>query len=79
MQNFDKSYGKHFARNLRELRKARRLTLRGMEARCGLSHHTLFRYEHGDIPSMLCALMLADFFGVTLDELIKPHGKPTAE
>jgi transcriptional regulator with XRE-family HTH domain len=74
---YNKDYGKHFGRNLHKLRKARKLTLRGMEARCGLSHQTLFRYEHGDLPSMLCALILADFFGVTLDELIKPK-VPTA-
>lgn len=75
---YTKDYGLHFGRNLHKLRKARRLSLREMEAECGLTCQTIFRYEHGAIPSMLCALMLADYFGVTLDELIRPNGQPTA-
>lgn len=72
MQKYDKSYGQHFGRNLRALRKSQNLTMRELGERVGLAYQTINRYERGFTPTMLTALMLADYFGVTLDELIKP-------
>lgn len=69
---YDKSYAQHCAKNLRRLRAERKLTLRELEALVGLRCQTLWRLEHGDMPEMLSALMLADFYGITLDELMKP-------
>ena len=68
---FDKSIAENSAANLRRLRKSRGLSLRGLEARVGLRHYTLWRLEHGDMPEMLSALILADFYGITIDELMK--------
>ena len=73
MQRYDKSYGKHFGSNLHRLRTERGLTLRELASDVGLTLYTVWRYEHGDLPTMLCSLILADYFGVALDELIKPN------
>lgn len=75
---YTNDYGKHFGDNFRRLRKAKGVSIREMADQCGLTHTSILRYEHGALPCMLCALILADYFGVTLDELIRPNGQPTA-
>ena len=67
---FDKSIGEISAANLRRLRKERGLSLRELEEKVGLRVFTLWRLEQGYMPQMLTAMMLADFYGITLDELM---------
>lgn len=73
MEKYNKDYAQHFGNNVRMLRKQRGLSLRQLGRAVGVAHGTIYRYESGgSMPDMLAALLLADFFGVTLDELIRP-------
>lgn len=59
-----------FPRRLRELREKRRVSRRILAELCGLSKNMVSRYERGErVPSIDEAAQLADYFGVTLDEL----------
>lgn len=70
---YNKTYAEHFAKNLRELREAKGLSIRKLSKEVGVAPQTIDRYEYqGSMPDILIALSLADFFGVTLDELIRP-------
>lgn len=59
-----------FPGNLRRLRERKRISRRVLSELCGLSKNAVARYERGDrVPSLADAAALADFFGVSLDEL----------
>lgn len=59
-----------FSKNLRRLRKRRRISCRVLSELCGLSKNMISRYERGErVPTMLEGEALADFFGITMDEL----------
>lgn len=59
-----------FSKNLRRLRERRRISRRVLSELCGLSKNMISRYERGErVPTMPEAAALADFFGITLDEL----------
>jgi transcriptional regulator with XRE-family HTH domain len=59
-----------FPYRLRELRENRRVSRRVLAELCGLSKNMVSRYERGErVPSIDEAAVLADYFGVTLDDL----------
>ena len=59
-----------FPERLKKLRERRRISRRVLSELCGLSKNMVARYERGErLPSIEEAALLADFFGVTLDDL----------
>ncbi len=59
-----------FPVRLRRLRERRRMSRKALGECCGLSKNVIARYELGQrMPKLSDALALAEFFGVSLDEL----------
>lgn len=59
-----------FPERLQKLRERRRISRRVLSELCGLSKNMIARYERGELePGIKKAAILADFFGVTMDEL----------
>jgi len=59
-----------FPERLRKLRERRRISRRVLSELCGLSKNMIARYERGEHkPNIEDAAVLAEFFGVTLDDL----------
>lgn len=62
--------GEGFPERLRQLRKSRHVSQRTLSELCGLSKNAVARYESGErTPTMPTLEALADFFGVTMDDL----------
>lgn len=62
--------GGEFPARLRRLREKKRISRKVLGELCGMSKNTVARYERGErVPNIEDAKKLADFFGVTLDEL----------
>lgn len=60
-----------FPERLLSLRKSRNLSQSSLAHELGVTERTIRRYEKGDFePSMSELIALADYFGVTLDELV---------
>ena len=60
-----------FADNLMELRKLNNLSQEEIAEKIGVSRQTLSKYETGEsLPDIERCKMLADIFGVTMDDLI---------
>ena len=60
-----------FADNLMELRKYHNLSQEELAEKIGVSRQTLSKYETGEsLPDIEKCKMLADVFGVTMDDLI---------
>ncbi|MBQ3796712.1 MAG: helix-turn-helix domain-containing protein [Butyrivibrio sp.] len=60
-----------FADNLMELRKLNNLSQEEIAEKIGVSRQTLSKYETGEsLPDIERSKMLADIFGVTMDDLI---------
>lgn len=60
-----------FSRRLQALRERRRISRRVLSELCGLSSDAVRRYERGEAePTLTSLLALADFFEITLDELV---------
>ena len=60
-----------FSQQLQMLRKQRGLSCKALGELCGLSKNTVAKYERGERrPSLDALLAIADFFGVTMDELL---------
>ncbi len=60
-----------FADNLMELRKLNNLSQEDIAEKIGISRQTLSKYETGEsLPDIERCKMLADLFGVTMDDLI---------
>lgn len=57
-----------------QLRFERGLTVRDVQRGAGLSYPTLARLERGGEPSAPVAKALADFYGITVGELLGPNG-----
>lgn len=61
----------NFAKNLTLLRKSRKLTQAGLAEKINYSDKSVSKWECGDVlPDIVTFRMIADFFGVTVDELI---------
>lgn len=59
-----------FPERLKQLRTQRRVSQRALSELCGLGKNTISRYENGEIVPTLSSLeAMADYFGVTLDDL----------
>lgn len=57
--------------NLRKLRKARGLTQISLQMKTGIEQALLSKYETGDrIPPTDALLILADFYGVSIDYIL---------
>ncbi len=62
---------KNYGEILREHRLARNLTLKEIENQTGINNANLSRWECGKvIPSINFCEQLADFYGISLDELV---------
>ena len=62
--------GEGFPERLRQLRKSQHISQRTLSELCGLSKNAVARYESGErTPTMPTLEALADFFGVTMDDL----------
>ena len=66
-----------FGERVRELRKQRKLTMDDLALRAGVSKSTIGRIEKGASVSTDYALLLSDFFGVSLDFLFGRTNHPT--
>lgn len=56
---------------LRQLRKARRLTQIALQMQTGIEQALLSKYENGSrIPPTETLLLLADFYGVSIDYIL---------
>lgn len=67
----EEEIGKAFGRSLRALRKHGKLSLDTLSKEVDIPNPTINRYENGiNIPTITQALKLADFFGVTIEEMI---------
>ena len=59
-----------FPERLRQLREQRGMDRKTLGECCGLSKNAVARYERGErVPDINIATAIADFFGITLDEL----------
>lgn len=59
-----------FPQRLRRLRERKGISRRVLSELCGLSKNTIFRYERGErSPSLKDAVILAEFFGISLNQL----------
>lgn len=62
---------KNYGEILKEHRTARSKSLKDIEKATGISNQNLSRWERGEvIPSIAFCEILADFYGITLDELV---------
>ena len=65
------SWVKDMKNNLRKLRKERGLTQIGLQMKTGIEQALLSKYETGDrIPPTDALLILADFYGVSIDYIL---------
>ncbi len=65
------SIDREFPNQLRTLRERRRMSRVVLGELCGLSKNMIARYERGErVPSLKNLVLLAEFFGVTVDELL---------
>ena len=56
---------------LRELRKGRRLTQLSLQMKTGIEQALISKYETGErIPPTETLIILADFFGVSIDYIL---------
>ena len=63
---------------LKELRIAQNITLRAMAEILGMGQRNYQKYETGEIdPPLSKAIVLADFFNVSLDYLVGLSDDPT--
>ena len=56
--------------SLKEARLSRNLSLNQLERLTGISNQNLCRWENGVIPGVNFCIQLAQFYGITVDELI---------
>lgn len=63
--------------NLRKLRKERGLTQIGLQMKTGIEQALISKYETGErIPPTDALLILADFYGVSIDYILCRTDKP---
>ena len=71
--------GEGFPERLRQLRKSQHVSQRTLSELCGLSKNAVARYESRErTPTMPTLEALADFFGVTMDDLAGRTKNPGA-
>lgn len=63
--------------NLRKLRKERHLTQVALQMQTGIDQALLSKFENGErIPPTETLVLLADFYGVSIDYILCRTGKP---
>lgn len=63
--------------NLRKLRKARGLTQIGLQMKTGIDQAQISKFENGErLPPTDTLILLADFYGVSIDYLLGRTDKP---
>ena len=63
--------------NLRKLRKEKNLTQISLQMKTGIEQALLSKYETGErIPTTDALLILADFYGVSIDYILCRTDKP---
>lgn len=68
---YERNTMKNYGEGLKEQRLERGLTLSQLEKFTGISNVNLGRWERGEVlPSIEFCVQLADFYGITVDELI---------
>ena len=61
------------APNIRAYRKQKKLTQKGLANALWVSYQTISAWERGQsIPDLMNTIQLADFFGISLDQLLSP-------
>lgn len=60
-------------KNICELCKEKKISLAELERQCGLAPRTVYRWD-ANIPSIEKVKKVADYFGVTVDDLIDGRG-----
>ncbi len=62
------------AKNLRQLRKEKGLSLRALSEKVGVSHNTLATYERNDVvPTVTIAIKICEFYKIPMEYLL--YGK----
>ncbi len=62
---------RNYGETLKENRLARGITLKDVEKATGINNGNLSRWERGEVlPNIDFCVQLADFYGITLDELV---------
>ncbi len=62
---------KKIGENLREQREKLKKSVYDIEKELGLSHQSQYRWETGkQEPSIVTCIKLADYYGISLDELV---------
>ena len=62
---------KNFGEILKEHRVIRNLTLKEIENKTGINNGSLSRWERNEVlPSIDACIRLADFYGISVDELL---------
>ena len=62
---------KNYGELLKEIRIERGKTLKDIEKATGISNSNLSRWEHNKVvPSIFFCEKLADYYGISLDELV---------
>ena len=75
-QNYSKIFSRgnkmiNYGENLKEHRLARGITLKEIEKVTGINNGNISRWERNEVlPNIDFCVKLADFYGITLDELI---------
>lgn len=60
-----------YGKNFKEIRKLNKKTLIQVEQATGISNENLSRWENGkSLPNIDFCVKLADFYGISLDELV---------
>ena len=71
--------GEGFPERLRQLRKRQGVSQRTLSQLCGLGKNAIARYESGErVPTLPVLLVMADYFGVTMDDLTGRAKNPGA-
>lgn len=68
---------RNYGNSMKEIRKSNGLSLKDVEEKTGISNQNISRWEQNKVmPSIEHCEKLADFYGITIDELIgreKPY------
>lgn len=66
-----------FPQRLQQLRARKGISARTLAELCGKSKNSIAQYESGEhSPSLAAAVIIADFFGVSLDYLAGRSDRP---
>ena len=66
-----------FPQRLQQLRPRKGISARTLAELCGKSKNSIARYESGErSPSLAAVVIIADFFGVSLDYLAGRSDRP---